>query len=299
MTATKKQLTIRERLESPVQLAEIAKVLPRHMSAERMARVALTAMTRTPDLANCTQASFFKCLLDLSSFGLEPDGRRAHLIPFKNTKKEILECTLILDYKGIVELAFRSGVVKNIHADVVRVGDVFDYSLGRVIKHTPWAFITRDDRAPEAGEIMAAYCLVDLKDGATHCEVMTRGDLDGIRARSKASGSGPWVTDFAEMCKKTVFKRASKWLPLSAEIYEAYDRDFDSLPALTNRPAEKKALALDMSEVFGLPEPTVDPYAAGREAREKRLATEAPITRPAHTESIVGDAAMASSEQDQ
>ena len=86
VASNQKQLSIRDHLESPELLAEIEKALPSHMSAERMARVAITAMMRTPDLAKCTQASFFKCLLDLSSWGLEPDGRRAHLIPFRNSK---------------------------------------------------------------------------------------------------------------------------------------------------------------------------------------------------------------------
>jgi recombination protein RecT len=251
VASTQKQLSIRDHLESPELLAEIEKALPSHMSAERMARVAITAMMRTPDLAKCTQASFFKCLLDLSSWGLEPDGRRAHLIPFRNSKAGTVECQLILDYKGIVELCYRSGYVRNIHADVVRVGDLFEFNLGKVTRHTPWAFLASDLRRPEAGDIIAAYCLVEMKDNATKCEVMTRDEIDGIRRRSKASSSGPWVTDYSEMAKKTVFKRASKWLPLSAEIVDAMDRDYDKFPPIENR----KANTLGIQELLGSSEP--------------------------------------------
>lgn len=246
----KQQLSIRDQLANPALIQQIQRALPSHMSAERMARVALTALMRTPKLAECTQASFFKCLLDLSSWGLEPDGRRAYLIPYRDNKNNVTECTLILDYKGLVELCYRSGFVKDIHCDVVRSGDVFAYSLGKVQQHTPWAFRLDEARPSDAGEIVAAYCIVQMKDDATHNEVMTRKEIDGIRSRSKAGNSGPWQTDFAEMCKKTIFRRASKWLPLSSEIVEAFDRDADRLPAIQNQQTASKVETVDVSELF-------------------------------------------------
>lgn len=124
------QLTIREYLNSDAIHREIARVLPSHLTPDRMIRVALTALTKTPKLAQCTQASFFECLLNCSQWGLEPDGRRAHLIPYGD------KCTLIVDYKGIAELCYRSGSVNAIHADVVRRGDLFEYSCGYVTKPT-------------------------------------------------------------------------------------------------------------------------------------------------------------------
>ena len=217
----KDQLTIRDRLKSPALIAEIQKAMPKHCSAERMARVALTAITKTPKLAECTEASFFKCLLDLSQWGLEPDGRRAHIIPYGNT------ATLIIDYKGYVELLYRSGFVKAIHADVVRDGDVFHYSAGAVVEHVPH-FLRRDaDKPKEAGDVFAVYCRVDLIGGAVKTEVMSKEEVEKIKARSKAGRSGPWVTDWEEMAKKTVFRRCQKWLPLSAEIHDAMEADAD------------------------------------------------------------------------
>lgn len=220
-------LSIRDYLKSESMIAEIGKALPAHMKPERMARVALTCLTRVPKLAECTPESFMQCLLSLSQWGLEPDGRRAHLIPFENRKRGIVECTLIIDYKGLVELAYRSGMVKNIHADVVRVGDVFTYNLGSVDAHTPWAFRSDPGKPKDAGKVYAAYCIVTLEGGLKKCEVMTFDEIEGIRARSKSGGTGPWATDWNEMAKKTVFKRVSKWLPLSAEIVDAMDGDDD------------------------------------------------------------------------
>lgn len=214
-------LAIRERLASPQQLAEIAKVVPRHMTAERMARTALTATLRNPDLLECDEQSFFKCLMDLSAWGLEPDGRRAHLIPFRNNKRGCIECTLILDYKGLAELAYRSGYVLAIHADVIREGDIFDYTAGTISTHIPY-WLRRDSNRPAAqGDILGAYCIVHLAEGALKADVMSRDEIESVRKRSRSASSGPWVTDWTEMAKKTVFRRASKWLPLSAEFRDA------------------------------------------------------------------------------
>ena len=238
----KTQLSIRDQLQNPSVLQQIQRALPGHMSADRMARVALTAMTRTPKLAECTQASFFKCLLDLSAWGLEPDGRRAHLIPYGK------ECTLVLDYKGIVELAFRSGYVKSIHSDCVHGGDLFTLDCGKIRHHSPWSWRMDHEKPESQGDVIGAYCIVELKDGASHHEVMTRQEIDGIRKRSKAGNAGPWVSDFSEMAKKTVFRRASKWLPLSAEVQEAFEKDADSLPAI--KPQQSKVESVDLSELF-------------------------------------------------
>mgnify|MGYP002623845213 CR=1 FL=1 len=221
-----KQLTIRQRLNQPEMKAEFARVLPRHCSAERMTRVALTAITRTPTLADCDQHSFFQALLNLSAWGLEPDGRRAHLIPFKNNKRGVYECQLIVDYKGLVELAYRSGYVNRIHADVVYEGDRFEYSLGVVEKHVPW-FLRQDAAKPaDRGQVIAVYCLAELKNaGAPKFELLTRQDVEAVRSRSRAGTSGPWVTDWNEMAKKTAFRRLSKWIPLTAEFRDAIDVD--------------------------------------------------------------------------
>lgn len=216
-----KPMTIRDHLNSPDIIAQIAKVLPKHVTPERMARVALTALTRTPKLAECTPQSFFRCLFDLSQWGLEPDGRRAHLIPFKN------ECTVIVDYKGIVELCYRSGTVSSIHADVVRRGDLFEFSNGHVVKHSPWFVRDPDNRPTKAGDVFAAYCIVKMTNGTEKHEVMSKEEIDLIRSRSRSGSSGPWSTDYNEMAKKTVFRRCSKWLPWSAEIHDAMNGDDD------------------------------------------------------------------------
>ena len=220
--APKRALTIRDNLESAAFLDQVRKALPKHLTPERFIRVAVTAMNRTQKLRDCDQGSFFNALLTLSQLGLEPDGRNAHLIPFENRKRGIVECQLIVDYKGLVDLAMRSGQVSYIHADSVCENDVFEYDKGQLKQHKI------DFRQPR-GAAYAFYALCRFKDGSEKVEVMTMDEVKAIQARSRAGQSGPWISDFTEMGKKTVFRRLSKWLPLSSEFREALEKDGDQL----------------------------------------------------------------------
>ena len=211
---------IKSLIQSEAGKKQFALALPAHITPDRFVRVALTAMTKTPKLAQCTKESLLSALLDCSAIGLEPDGRKAHLIPYGD------KCTLIVDYKGLVDIARRSGEIGDIHADVVCQNDRFDYSFGTDAKlvHVP----AMKDR----GAVIAAYSCVKLKDGSSSFEVMNIDEIEKIHTRSKAASSGPWVTDWNEMAKKTVFRRHSKWLPVSSEFQDAVDRDFDRPPEM-------------------------------------------------------------------
>jgi recombination protein RecT len=222
---------------------QLAMVLPKHLTPERFARIAVTCMRKVPKLQQCTQESLLGCLMTLSQYGLEPDGRRAHLIPFENRKAGTVECTLIIDYKGLAELVLRSGLVSYLHADVVCDGDVFEYNLGRIVSHVPW-FLRRDkDKPSEPGEVYAVYATVVNKDGTSKSEVLSRKEVDAIRARSKSGSSGPWVTDWAEMAKKTAFKRLSKWLVLSAEFRDASESE-DEADVIETTAVDRSAIRL-------------------------------------------------------
>lgn len=215
----KKPKTIRDHLSGDEFKRQVALALPKHVTPDRFVRVALTAINRNPKLAECSQASLFECLMTLSALGLEADGRRAHLIPYGE------KCTLIVDFKGKVELVMRSGEVSNIHADVVCENDEFDFNLGEIKVH-------RINFKKPRGEMFAVYCVVTMKDGTKKAEVMSKDDVDSIRKRSRSANSGPWVTDYAEMAKKTVFHRCSKWLPMSSELREKIEKDDDFEPTL-------------------------------------------------------------------
>lgn len=220
--------TIKQTLTSEAMREQFARALPAHLSPERFCRIAITALTRTPKLQDCTKESLMRCLLDLSAFGLEPDGRRAHLIPYKD------QCTLVIDWKGLAELALRSGLIAKLHADIVCENDAFEYSMGEVTQH-------KIDWKQPRGEMYAAYAMAQTKTGEKFFAVMSKDEIEAIRKRSRAGTSGPWVTDYNEMAKKTAFRRLAKWLPLSAEFRDAIDKDDEELPQRDVTPTVKPA----------------------------------------------------------
>jgi len=210
--------TIRELLQGEDFRRQIALVLPKHLTPQRFIRVALNATLKTPKLLDCSRESLFKCLLELSAIGLEPDNKRAYLVPFGK------EATLIIGYQGIAELVRRSGEVAKIEAHEVCERDEFDFRFGTrgILDHKPSLW--------NRGKIIAVYSFVTLKDRTESFDVMGIEEIEKVRRRSKTPDAGPWVTDFAEMAKKTIFRRHSKFLPLSGETREAIERDDDYEP---------------------------------------------------------------------
>lgn len=178
--------------------------------ADVLARLALTQFRKTPKLAMCTQESFFGTLMDCAQLGLMPGPiGHVYLVPYKDV------VTLIIGYKGIIDLVMRSGQVDSLYSAVVYEGDSFEYELGAfpILKHRPAI-----DSEPTDANIKYVYTVAHIKGSSIpRFEVMTKLQVDAIRKRSMSSGSGPWVTDYAEMAKKTTLKRLCKTLPLSVE----------------------------------------------------------------------------------
>ena len=220
---------VRSLLSSDKIQTQIAKALPSICKPERFMRIAVTAVTKNPKLAECTQSSLMGCLLDLAQLGIEADGRRAHLIPYGQT------CTLIIDYKGLVELVKRGGDVVTIHADKVCKNDDFVVDMGEIKKH-------QIDYSRDRGEAYAYYAYAKMKDGSLQTEVMTKAEVEKIRNASRGKSATPWTQHFDEMGKKTVFRRLAKWLPMLPEIaqkveeVERMEFDFDMPNTQINKP---------------------------------------------------------------
>ena len=205
------QSTLAQKIEQ--MKPEIARALPKHLNPDRVARIAVTVMRRTPQLAECTPESFLGALMTCAQLGLEPGPLgHAYLVPYGR------EVTFIAGYRGLVELARRSGQVQSVSARVVRDGDEFAYAFGLEpsLTHRP---------AGSDGAVTHVYAVIRYKDGGYDFDVMTVAEVNAVRARSRASSSGPWKTDYAEMAKKTVLRRLLKTAPMSVEYQQAVSND--------------------------------------------------------------------------
>lgn len=220
---------------------EIAKALPSVITPERFTRITLSALSSNPQLASTTPKSFLAAMMTAAQLGVEPNTPlgQAYLLPYYN--KNVLECQFQLGYKGLLDLAYRSGDISVIQAHVVYEKDEFDFELGldAKIRHKP----AMKDR----GEPIAFYAIFKTKDGGYGFEVMSVDDVrEHAKRYSKAYASGrmsPWTTNFEEMAKKTVLKRVLKYAPLKSDFARQITAD----------ETIKHDLAADMTDVAAEP----------------------------------------------
>lgn len=197
--------------------------LPRHMDVDRLMRLAMTTIRTTPQLREAEVSSLLGAVMQAAQLGLEPGLLgQCYLLPFKNNKKGITEVQFIIGYKGMIDLARRSGHIESIYAHAVYEKDEFEYELGLEpkLKHKP-------SMESDRGEFIGAYAVAHFKDGGYQFEFMPKSEIEKRKARSKSANSSysPWKTDYEEMAKKTVIRHMWKYLPISVEIQEAVSYD--------------------------------------------------------------------------
>ena len=192
---------------------EIAKVLPKHIKSDHLLRVALTEIRKNPKLLECSSQSLLGALMLAAQLGLEPGILgHAYLIPYYNSKTRSTEVQFQIGYKGYIDLVRRSGELQTLDVHEVCRNDEFEYEYGLTPKlmHRP--------ALENRGDPYCYYAIAKLKDGGFSYLVMSIQDVEKFRKRSKSPDSGPWVTDYDAMAKKTVIKQLAKYLPLSTEI---------------------------------------------------------------------------------
>lgn len=209
--------------------SQIAEAMPKHMNIERLSRIALTTIRTNPKLLECSIPSLMAAVMQSAQLGLEP-GLIGHcyIIPYGK------EATFIIGYKGMIDLARRSGNIQSIAAHEVYENDFIEliYGLEENLKHVPW-FLRKDEKPQESGKVIGAYMVAKFNDGGHFIHYMPISEIEAHRKRSKAFNNGPWVTDYTEMCKKTVVRAGWKWLPISVEIASAVTQDETSRKDIT------------------------------------------------------------------
>ena len=231
----------------------IQSMVPKHMTPERLMRVSLAAISRTPKLASCSMESIVGAVTACAVMGLEPNLiGHAYLVPFWNGKTKRFEAQFIIGYKGAIELVRRTGATSKINAVDVRENDFFYYEYGdneRLI-HVPLEMVEtkaaidkefaefvarypryKDGIPKERGKTVAYYSIYKLKDGSFGFHALSVQDaLEHAKKFSKSKTSdgnlfGPWVDHFDAMAKKTCIKEMIKYMPISIEIQEDLSKD--------------------------------------------------------------------------
>lgn len=236
VAAGKKPVTIRDYITQMEAKGAIAKALPSVITPERFTRITLSALSNNPQLTQTTPQSFLAAMMTAAQLGVEPNTPlgQAYLLPYRN--KGQLECQFQLGYKGLIDLAYRSGEISVIQAHTVYENDEFDFAFGLEPK------LVHKPAMKDRGEPVAFYAVFKTKDGGFGFEVMS---VEDVRAHAKkfskaySSGYSPWATNFEEMAKKTVLKRVLKYAPLKS----------DFVRAVTNDETIKHEISEDMGDV--------------------------------------------------
>lgn len=191
--------------------------LPPHIPVEKFTRVLMTAISQTPALAECTRPSIFAACMRAAQDGLLPDGREGAIVSYNSKMGKQAQWMSMVS--GIMKKVRNSGDISTWAVHIVKENDEFLYELGDEER------ITHRPPVSNRGKTIAVYSIVTMKDGEKSREIMGLDEIEAIRQRSRSKDSGPWITDFDEMAKKTVIRRHSKRLPMSTDIEDTIRRD--------------------------------------------------------------------------
>ncbi len=204
---------------------ELAKMLPKTLSIDRLLKVAQIAATTTPALAECDVPSLVGAIGQCAQMGLEPNTvlGHAYLVPFNVKRKDtrgnerwVKSVQVVIGYKGLIDLARRSGQIVSIAAHEVCEADHFElvYGLDEKLNHTP--------AMADRGNVVGFYAVAKLQGGGHAFEFMSLHQVREIAKATQSKGAyGPWKDHFIEMGRKTVIRRLAKYLPLSVEFQTA------------------------------------------------------------------------------
>jgi recombination protein RecT len=214
MDRFKQELAMRE--------GHLRSLLPQAMTVDKFQAIVVAAVADNMDLLDCDRASLLKACLSAAELGLSLNKSMAEADILKvwdgRLKRNVAQFRP--RYKGLMKLALQSGEVLKIESRLVYERDVFEVEEGIEPR------IVHKHGLSDRGEKVGAYCVWKLKNGETQFEIMSKEEILSIRNRSSSKTKdgvivGPWKTDEAEMWRKTVVRRASKYMPLSTEAQRA------------------------------------------------------------------------------
>lgn len=273
--------------------AWFASVLPKHMTPDRLIRIALFARSRNPDLLQCSPESLLRAIMECAEMGLEPTGASggAWLVPFFNKKTGRKEATCIPDWRGYIKLALQSGKILGVEARVAYKNDTLfeiEEGLHPDIRHKP--LTDGSDRGP----MVAVYCVATLKGGLKIFEWMSKSQVDRIRNMSPGAKADAWTNHYEEQARKTVVRRAQKYWPKSKRLEVAA-----ALDAALDDGAPGMVIDSTAMEAF-LPDDIVAPPPPAELPADAATTTVAPLSvqaglAPAQTAPPPGEASPASS----
>jgi recombination protein RecT len=251
MNTTAKQITPFEEIRHSLTKMEsqFQAALPAHIKPEKFIRVACTAIQTNPNLLKANRTSLYASCTKAAQDGLLPDGREAALVTFGD---QVQYMPMIA---GVLKKLRNSGELSSIATQIIYEKDVkegkFNYWIDSDGEHIDY----RPDMFADRGQIIGAFAMAKLTDGALYVSVMTKAEIEKVRNVSRAKSSGPWVQWWDQMAEKTVLRRLSKRLPMSTDIDGLFGDDHHDEEVVGVGQQQAPRTAPEMRDVTPEPEP--------------------------------------------
>lgn len=205
---------------------DIGSMLPSDISWELFRNTISYALSKNPKLLSADRRSLLNAGIEAAQDGLLPDGREGVFniyrvkISKKNEKDKWIDAVKWMPMiKGLTKKILETGQVKEFRTRVVYAKDKFALVYGDEERLTHEPSLDEDP-----GPIVACYCILKKHNGGIEREVMTRRQIEQVKAVSKAQ-TGPWGDWYDEMGRKSVARRLIKRVPLTQEIERILERD--------------------------------------------------------------------------
>ena len=209
VAAPQKTATIQSLMNSPAVMSKISKCLGTEKKAAAFASSVISIATGSPQLRGCNPTTILGAAMVAATLDLPivPTLGMAYIVPYKN------QCQFQIGYKGLIELAERSGVFKNIIDEAVYEGQL-------VKRNKFTGEYVFDEDAKKSDNIIGYMARFDLTNGFSKTIYWSKEEVEAHAKRfSQAYGKGystPWKTDFDAMARKTVLKSLfAKYAPKS------------------------------------------------------------------------------------
>jgi len=250
---------------------EFRAALPAHIPSAKFVRTAQTAIQMNPDILQCDKRSVFGAIMKAAQDGLVLDGREAALVKFAN------QCQYMPMIAGVLKKARNSGEIAMIDAQMVHKNDKFTYRIG-----TDALPLHEPDWFGERGEYIGAYAIAKTKDGACYVEILSKSQIERIRAVSKSKTGPAWSQWWDEMARKSALRRLAKRLPSSSdreyeELQQALQRDEEMIDVTPPPPPTREQFADPVTEATPAAPSEADERAADRMAEHYAQTGERPI----------------------
>ena len=200
---------------------EIKDALPSHVCIDSFQKSALGVYNLYTSLQNCESTTFISAMVECARLGFEPNNilGQAYLVPV--SVDGVSKVEFQIGYKGLIELAYRSGKVKSLYAHEVMENDEFyiDYGLEQKLIHRPFL-------GGDRGAVIGYYAVYHMDNMGSSFVFMTRDEvLSHSKKYSRSFGSSLWESEFDAMAKKTVIKKLLKYAPLSVDLQKSVSID--------------------------------------------------------------------------